>query len=230
MKKVSKIFLLLLIVLVVLTGCSSDNQEKTIQEKNLAELEYLEDHIVLIMNKFIKDEYLDMDTQTQKWDEILNDARKIENAMATTLVDLASLNIDTTEIAKLSTGINNMIIAIENKDETNFIVELNNIYALIPNYLSKYLNDSELIFKKQLKYYAISTYVGFRMGNVELAKNQIAEAETRYSEKMKDVNYVQNNEYNVNKVYILLQELKSAVDSGSQELVRTKYLLLVDEM
>lgn len=230
MKKISKIFLLLLICLLVLTGCSSDNQEKSIEEKNLAELEYLEDNIVLIMNKFIKDEYLDEDIQTQKWDEILNDARKIENGMATTLVDLASLNIDTTEIAKLSTGINNMIIAIENEDETNFIVELNNIYALIPNYLSKYLNDSELIFKKQLKYYAISTYVGFRMGNVELAKSQIAEAETRYSEKMKDVNYVQNNEYNVNKVYILLQELKAAVDSGSQELVRTKYLLLVDEM
>lgn len=230
MKKISKIFLILLICLLVLTGCSSDNQETSIEEKNLAELEYLEDNIVLIMNKFIKDEYLDQDTQTQKWDEILNDARKIENGMATTLVDLASLNIDTTEIAKLSTGINNMIIAIENQDETNFIVELNNIYALIPNYLSKYLNDTELIFKKQLKYYAISTYVGFRMGNVEMAKSQIAEAETRYSEKMKDVNYVQNNEYNVNKVYILIQELKAAVESGSQELVRTKYLLLVDEM
>lgn len=230
MRKFLKFFIIVLFGLIVLTGCSDNEQETSIEEKNLVELEYLEDNIVLIMNKFIKDEYFDVETQSQKWDEILKDARKIENSMATILVDLAVLNIDATEISKLSMGINSMIIAIENQDETNFMVELNNIYALIPNYLSKYLNNQDLIFKKQLKYYAISTYVGFRMGNIELARSQIAEAETRYSEKMKDVNYVQNNEYNVNKIYVLIQELKSAVELNSEELVATKYLLLVEEI
>lgn len=229
MKKLFRIFLVLVCCLVVLTGCSSEEQV-SIEDKNLAELEYLEDNIVLIMNKFVKNEYFDQDTGTQKWEEILADSRKIENGMATTLVDLAMLNIDTEEISKLSTGINNLIIAIEAQDETNLMIELNNIYALIPNYLSKYLKDDELIFKKQLKYYAISTYVGFNMGNIDLANGQISEAETRYSEKMKDVNYVQKNEYNVNKVYVLIQELKNAVSLGSQELVKTKYLLLIDEI
>ena len=230
MKKVFKVFLILLCCLLILTGCSENEDEMSIEEKNLSELEYLEDNIVLIMNKFVQNEYFDEDAGTQKWDDILEDSRKIENAMATTLVDLAMLNIDSAEIAKLSTGINSLIIAIEAQDETNLMVELNNIYALIPNYLSKYLKDDELIFKKQLKYYAISTYVGFSMGNIDLAKGQIAEAETRYSEKMKDVTYVQNNEYNVNKVYVLIQELKAAVDSGSPELVKSKYLLLVEEI
>ena len=229
MKKLFRIFLVLVCCLVVLTGCSSEEQV-SIEDKNLAELEYLEDNIVLIMNKFVKNEYFDQDTGTQKWEEILADSRKIENGMATTLVDLAMLNIDTEEISKLSTGINNLIIAIEAQDETNLMIELNNIYVLIPNYLSKYLKDDELIFKKQLKYYAISTYVGFNMGNIDLANGQISEAETRYSEKMKDVNYVQKNEYNVNKVYVLIQELKNAVSLGSQELVKTKYLLLIDEI
>lgn len=230
MRKVLKIFLILVICLIVLTGCSNKEEKASIEEKNLSELQYLEDNIVLILNKFVQAEYLDEETGTQKWDEILEDARKIENGMATTLVDLAALNIESSEVAKLSTGINNMIIAIENKDETSFIVELNNIYALIPNYLSKYLKDNELVFKKQLKYFAISTYVGFEMGNIELAKGQIAEAEKQYSEKMKDVNYVQKNEYNVNKIYVLIQELKSAVDVGSLELVKTKYVLLVQEI
>lgn len=229
MKKYLKIIGILLICLILLTGCS--NVEKSsIEDKNLSELEYLEDNIILIMNKFIKDEYFDEETKTQKWNEILEDANKIENTMATTLVDLTALNIDTNEIAKLSNGVNNMIIAIENKDETKLIVELNNIYALIPNYLSKYSKDEELIFKKQLKYYTISTYVSFKFGNIDLAKGQISEAEKQYSEKIKDINYVKNNEYNANKIYILIQELKSAVDSNSAELIKNKYLLLIEEI
>lgn len=230
MRKILKTFIILFMCLLVLTGCSVNDEATNVEEKNLAELEYLEDNIVLIMNKYIKNEYFDEENKVQKWDKILEDSRKIENGMATTMVDLAALNIDSAEIAKLSEGINRMIIAIENQDETNFIVELNNIFALIPNYLSKYLKDDELIFKKQLKYYAISTYVGFRMGDIELARSQIAEAESKYSEKMKDVNYVQNNEYNVNKIYVLIQELKGSIETGSEELVKTKYLLLVEEI
>ena len=230
MKKYLKILYILFVCILVLTGCSTNDMNVSVEEKNISELEYIEDNIILMMNKYTKDEYLNQEDGTQKWDEILTDARKIENSTATTLVDLATLNVDSAEVAKLSTGVNNLIIAIENENETNFIVELNNIYALIPNYLSKYLKDDELIFKKQLKYYAISTFVGYKMGNIDLAKSQIAEAEARYSEKMKDVNYVQNNEYNVNKIYVLIQELKSAVETESEELVSTKYLLLIEEI
>ena len=230
MRRIINIFLLLFCLIFILTGCTVNDEQLGIEEKNLAELEYIEDNIILIMNKFVQNEYFDENSETQKWDEMLEDSKKLENAMATTLVDLAMLNIDAEEIAKLSTGINNLILAIEAQDEINLMVELNNIYALIPNYLSKYLKDEQLIFKKQLKYYAISTYVGFTMGNIELAKGQIGEAESKYSEKMKDISYVKNNEYNVNKIYVLIQELKTAIDSNSPELVKTKYLLLIEEI
>lgn len=232
MKKFLKIILVILILaslLVVLTGCS-DTENYSIQDKNLAELEYIETNIISILNKYINNEYFDEDEGVQKWDDIMKDAEKIEGTLATTMTDLAVLNIEAGEISKLSTEVNSLVTAIENKDETNLIVQLNNIYALIPNYLSKYSKDSEKIFKKQLKYYAISTYVAFKMGNIDLAKSQIAEAETRYSEKMQDVNYVKNNEYNINKIYILIQELKGAVDANSLELVRTKYMLLIEEV
>ena len=47
---------------------------------------------------------------------------------------------------------------------------------------------------------------------------------------MQDINYAQNNEYNLNKLYILIQELKRAVEADSRELVRSKYLLLIEEI
>lgn len=247
MRKIISILLILSLFLVVLTGCS--NQEgSSLQDKNVAELEYVEKNIVDILNKLVRDQYAVNEPDetvvnevvedeinfrrppTLDWEKLLNDTKKIENSIPTILVDLAALNIEATEIAKLSDGVNNMIIAIDNEDEKTYLIELNNIYSLIPTYMEKYAGNNEKTFKKRLKYYAISTYIAYADGNLEMAKTQASELERVYSEKMQDMNYVQNNEYNLNKLYILIQELKRAVDSNSSELVKSKYLLIIDEM
>ncbi len=247
MKKIVSILLLLSVFLVFLTGCS--NQESvSLQDKNIAELEYVEKNIVDILNKLVREQYAVEETQekvtneiledeidlrrrpTLNWEKLLNDTKKIENSIPTILVDLTALNIEATEIAKLSDGVNNMIIAIGNEDEKTYLIELNNVYSLIPTYMEKYAGNNEKTFKKKLKYYAISTYIAYSDGNLEMAKTQSGELERVYSEKMQDMNYVQNNEYNLNKLYILIQELKRAVDSNSSELVKSKYLLIIDEI
>ncbi|MCX4303538.1 MAG: hypothetical protein K1W33_08500 [Clostridia bacterium] len=247
MKKFVSILLILSLFLIILTGCS--NQESvSLQDKNIAELEYVEKNIVDILNKLVREQYAVEETQekvtneiledeidlrrrpTLNWEKLLNDTKKIENSIPTILVDLTALNIEATEIAKLSDGVNNMIIAIGNEDEKTYLIELNNVYSLIPTYMEKYAGNNEKTFKKKLKYYAISTYIAYSDGNLEMAKTQSGELERVYSEKMQDMNYVQNNEYNLNKLYILIQELKRAVDSNSSELVKSKYLLIIDEI
>lgn len=247
MKKIISIVLILSLFLVILTGCS--NQESvSLQDKSIAELEYVEKNMVDILNKLVRDQYaVKEDTEkvtndvvddeidlrkrpTLNWEKLLNDTKKIENSIPTILVDLTALNIEATEIAKLSDGVNNMIIAIDNEDEKTYLIELNNVYSLVPTYMEKYAGNNEKTFKKRLKYYAISTYIAYADGNLEMAKTQVSELERVYSEKMQDMNYVQNNEYNLNKLYILIQELKRAVDSNSSELVKSKYLLIIDEM
>ncbi len=247
MKKFVSILLILSLFLIILTGCS--NQESvSLQDKNIAELEYVEKNIVDILNKLVREQYAVEETQekvtneiledeidlrrrpTLNWEKLLNDTKKIENSIPTILVDLTALNIEATEIAKLSDGVNNMIIAIGNEDEKTYLIELNNVYSLIPTYMEKYAGNNEKTFKKKLKYYAISTYIAYSDGNLEMAKTQSGELERVYSEKMQDMNYVQNNEYNLNKLYILIQELKRAVDSNSSELVKSNYLLIIDEI
>ena len=67
-------------------------------------------------------------------------------------------------------------------------------------------------------------------GNLDMARTQVEELDKAYNDKMQDMAYAQNNEYNLNKLYILIQELKRAVEADSRELVRSKYLLLIDEI
>ena len=221
MKRFVSVLLVLCLILISLTGCS--NQESSsLQDKNISELEYIEGKLVKILNEMARDEYLvevgtsdnleentnlatDDSIVTKKidWEKLLKDTKKIESSIATTITDLTALNIEASEIEKLSTGVNNMIIAIEKEDINSYLISLNNVYALIPSYMEKYAGNNEKTFKKKLKYYTISAYIAYNDGNLEMAKTQASELERIYSEKMKEVGYLQNNEYNLNKLYIL---------------------------
>lgn len=228
MRKILSIFLILTLFVFILTGCSTQEKAVSLEDKNIEELRYIEGNLVNILNKLVKDEYVT--DGILDWNKLINDTRKIEDVLAVTLVDLAALNIEAGEISKLSTGIDNMIIAADKKDERSYIIELNNVYALIPTYMEKYSAGQDIAFKKRLKYYTISAYVAYADDNLEMAKTQVNELDRVYAEKMQQLDYVQNNEYNMNKVYILIQELKKAIEADSSELVKSKYLLLIDEI
>lgn len=228
MKKLLSIFLILILCMFTLTGCSNQEEKSTLEDKNIAELEYIEGNLITILNKIVKNEYITDDVFD--WERLLSDTRKIEDILAVTLVDLASLNIEASEISKLTNGIDNMIVAIDKEDQSSYMIELNNVYALIPTYMEKYSSGKESAFKKRLKYYSISAYVAYSDKNLEMAKSQINELDRIYSEKMQNVEYVQENEYNMNKIYILIQEFKKAIEADSSELVKSKYLLIINEI
>ena len=228
MKKLLSIFLILILCMFTLTGCSNQEEKSTLEDKNIAELEYIEGNLITILNKIVKNEYITDDVFD--WERLLSDTRKIEDTLAVTLVDLASLNIEASEISKLTNGIDNMIIAADKRDERGYLIELNNVYALIPTYMEKYSYGKQVAFKKRLKYYIISAYIAYSEDNLEMAKTQVNELDRIYAEKMQQVDYVQENEYNMNKLYVLIQELKKAIEADSSELVKSKYLLIINEI
>lgn len=41
---------------------------------------------------------------------------------------------------------------------------------------------------------------------------------------------MEEHQYNLNKVYLLIEELKKAIETDSVELVKEKYLFLIDEI
>lgn len=72
MKKFVSILLILSLFLIILTGCS--NQESvSLQDKNIAELEYVEKNIVDILNKLVREQYAVEETQEKVTNEILED-------------------------------------------------------------------------------------------------------------------------------------------------------------
>lgn len=246
MKKYIKLIVICGICLIILSGCNN-SKKVSLNDKNLAELDYIEGNIVKILNKYSNNEYIEKLNQEEignesdnsltiteieifKWDKLQEDTKKIEDVLATTMADLTALNVEAGEIEKLSNGINNLTKAIENKDSVQYLTELSNIYSLIPTYLERNLAHNEKTFKIKIKYNVISAYISYLNNDIESSKIKLDELEKSYTDKMKEITYVQENEYNLNKIYILIQEFRRAIESESNELVKSKYMYLIKEI
>ena len=260
MRRIAVFLIIICLCMIILTGCSDDNQY-TMDDKITEEIKYMENKMIGIVNNFALGNYdagkndanignnsngdityenntsenidivagVENNTSKLKYDEILEDTRKIEEASNRMMVDLAIQNVDNGEISRLSDGINNMLTAVSSQDEMTYLVELNNVFSLFSNYEAKISNDSDEIFERRLKYFTISSYISYLVGDKELAKTQVETLEKEYLEKQKGVEYVEEHKYNLNKIFLLIQELKKSIEADSEELVKEKYLLLIDE-
>lgn len=219
--------IILLLLIFTLTGCS-DNTEKNIKDKTNAELTYIEDEIFTIVNKYAKDEYLR--DGNLEWNSIQNDAKKINNVVDTMLLDLSELDIPNEDIVVFTRELGNLIMLISDEDDKMMIDKLNYLYSLIPKYMAKYEDNKNKTSKKELKSTILSSYSFANMEEWTEAKNFIQSTEDKYKGMMNDVDYMKENAYNLNKIYVLIEELKNAISTENVELVKVKYISLIEEV
>lgn len=163
------------------------------------------------------------------WEQMNKEIENIYSFWSVLAIDLNKLNIDNQAIIAFGENVNNVKLAIENKQENMLLESLANLYSYIPRYMSSYSEDSFEIAKKNIKYYIISGSVFAKSERWDDCLVQIEMAESEYLKLMNNVNYVNKNSYNVNKIYILLEELKNSISYKSQNVFLLKYKALIQE-
>lgn len=227
--KITGICIVIIISLFLFTGCNINSDEaKTIDEKINEEVGYIEDEILTLVNRYAKKEYIT--DNTINWEDIAKDCDKINGSIDTIVLDLSETKLSNDEIVTFSNEINNLNIAISNKDESAFIQSCNYLYSLIPGYFEKISDDKNKIDLMKLKSIVISSFVQSNSSDWEGAKTTIGLAETKYKEMMDNIDYMQEYSYNLNKVYILIQELKNAINLEEKDLTRIKYINFIEKI
>jgi len=226
MRKIFKLSVIILVLVTVLVGCSDNTVD--IKDKTNAELTYIEDEIFTIVNKYAKDEYLK--DGVVEWVNIQNDVKKIDGAIGTILLDLSELNISDEDILMFTRELSNLIIITSNQNERMMVDKLNYLYSLVPKYMASYEDNKNKVSKKELKSIILSSYNLSNVGNWEEAKTIIQYAEDKYKIMMNDIEYMKENSYNLNKIYILIEELKNAINTENINLVKLKYIKLIEEL
>ena len=229
LNKFLKYILFIIFCLFCMTGCSLNNEDKTIQDKTNEEIKNLEEEIFTVVNKYTKGEYQSEDKI--KWQDVNDDAQKINDVLDTIMLDLSEVNISNEELITLRNEINNILIAISNEDEKVFLDKISYVYSLLPTYLEKYEgNDKNKVNIMKLKSLVLSSFSFCNSLEWEDAKSTVISAENKYKEMMDDVDFMKEHSYNLNKIYILLEEFKNAVNLEELELSKQKYISFIEKI
>ncbi len=227
------------LILLTCTGCSlKKTEENKSKDKTLAEVNYIEDSLIKIINKYAKGEYSKEETvqngtetvTTIDWDSMLKDEKDLLESLDTVILDLSELDIKNEDVIKLSSEINNLIILTTEENISGVLYKIRDIYSLIPEYMKTFENDTDLINKKNIKRLVISCYSLVVDGKWEEAKTEALNLETKYKEMMNDLKYAENNSYNLNNIYVLVEEFKNSIGLENIELISLKYITLIEKI
>lgn len=223
------IYLLIFGILLIFSGCDINKEEKkTIDDKIAEEISFIEDEILTLINRYAKKEYIE--GEELNWDNIASDCNKINNSVDTIVLDLSEGNLSNDEIVKFSNEVNNLNVFIANKDESGFIQSCSTLYTILSDNFEKISDNKNKVNFMKLKAIVISSFVQSNLTNWDEAKNNINLAESKYKEMMDDIDYMQEYSYNLNKVYILIEELKTVIDSEEKDLARIKYINFIEKV
>lgn len=216
--------IILIICLVLLTGCSENkSEEELMQEKILSELNFIENSTISILEKYLEGDY-NVDGQIS-WQNISNDFKEIANSSSVIILDLTSKQIEYEKIMEIETRINDVNLAIENNLEPSFLEALKNLYSLIPDYLSIiYSEDNFIVLEKRVKEYLMESLYYSMIDDYSSSLLYLEEAEKIYGNLMNNTDFLNENSYKTNRVYISIQEMKLAIQNQQKESVVLKYI------
>ena len=222
-------FFILILILFVLTGCELNKEhDNTIEEKIKEEISYIEDKILTFFSMYAKDEYGEI--EDLNWDLIEENVVELNGVLDTVILDMSEVDISNENIINFKDGVNRLSIAASNKDINVIFEEYRALYALLPIYAEKSYTSKNEVKQLELKSLVISSYVYANLLDWENAKNSINSAETKYREMMDDVDYMKEYSYNLNKVFVLISEMRNAIEMEEVELAKIKYVNFIEKI
>ena len=245
--------ILLTVLLITLTGCtiSASTDNELLSDKIFEELTYLENNIYDIVFKFANDDYIVnekisnelveenennenvvIDIKVYDFDKVRDDLKRVNNALDVTLVDLAEKSIERNEVLSLSNKTNELYM---NLDEENINIVLNDLNELekviIKNYESNFDKNNNEVKLKKIKAEVLNIFVLSQIYEDKiLAKERIGEVLSVLENEVKNEEFIKENTYLVNNLYLNVSELKTAIDLENDNLIRLKYMEVVKSL
>ncbi len=202
---------------------NSDNEE---ENNNSNE----EDSTSIIASQMSPNTILNPVTTQIDWAGIKNEIENIYYAWNTILLDLYELNINKDDIIKFSEDLDQTTQNIKNEDKLNSTHALANLYSYLPKYIQIISQDTSKINLYKTKSFIINAYALIENGKWNMAKDEINKAGEAFSVVMADASFIGTNSYQINKSYVMLNELKNSVSLEDREIFYIKYRNLLEEI
>lgn len=164
------------------------------------------------------------------WTYIQSELEKIINSWSVITIDLKSININNDNILAFNSNADTALKYIQAKDKANSLINLANLYSLIPEYKSEYSNDSKKIEIAYIKSDFLSSYALLESGQWDRIYALLSDADKRTSTLINSNNTDMSSNQNIQKSYILLKEFIKSANDKDVNLCYMKFYYLIEEL
>lgn len=209
-------------------GNSSGNTSENEQEKTTNKQYQLKEEGILTKNQDIN------------WSQIKNDVEKIYTVLYSTTIDLYQVVENKDEITNFNKEYDNLTKAVKEEDKKETLKRLSAVYEFLPKFVENCAGQEKDKVVIKTKNYIFKAYSILEeeqwqniLDNINSAQQEFMKIASNVNnkEKQDEIILKQNgNKYNIDKSYIMINELKNAVDLKDKQIFLIKYKNLLEEL
>lgn len=184
----------------------------------------------IIASQMSPNTILNPTTDTIDWAGLKNEMENMYEAWDTILLDLYQLNINSDEILGFSATLDKATTYIKNEDKANSLLAVADLYSYLPKYLETISQETAKKNISKTKSFIINAYSLVEIGDWNEIRGEVAKADEAFRLVTTDANFVSSHSYQVNKSYVLLNELKNSLALEDKEIFYIKYRNLLEEI
>ena len=225
-KRIYEVVLCVIILLsiFILAGCGADNSKELLKEKIDSEMNYYENVILMIVKKYMANDYLNDSDSAIDWNLIKNDFNDLNIETNVVITDFSAQNFSNADILKFEERMNQVNIAISEENENGMLLALANLYSIIPEYRGRYLGYNSEVTIRKIRLFNLYSIISCIQGDFLTADEMCVQSEREHINLTNDIEYIKENGYYANRIYVVLQEYKNSLKEENLELSIIKYL------
>ncbi len=164
------------------------------------------------------------------WTSCKNESELIYTSISTITLDLYRLNVSQEDILNFNKDLDTLTVSLEEENKQLTLDNLVKIYEYIPKFAQTVVDDTLYKTVLETKLNIFRGYAKLDNGDWTGISTNIVDAINAYATLLTNTEIDANKQTSVNKGYVMLNELKNAVDTQNTSVFLIKYKNLLEEI
>lgn len=165
------------------------------------------------------------------WKTIKNDVEDIYTSLYPMTLDLYQTSTNQQDIVNFNKEYDNLVKAIKDENKEDSLKELSILYDYLPRFVENCADDEKVKTVIKTKNYIFKAYSVLDKEDWNTISDNINSATQEFTKLVTNTNNQESrNQYNINKIYVMINELQNAVALKDKEVFLIKYKNLLEEL
>lgn len=239
------LFAVIIVILSIFLVKNKNNDKNKDNDKVVSEIKYMDNKLMTLLNNMNnislegynisvrktsinKEKRILTNDNEINWEEIKNEVEILYTTIPTMTLDFYNSNINQQEILGFNKELDELTIAIKEENKEQTLIKLANLYRYLPVFISNFSENSEYVNLIEAKSNVFNSYVFVNLDNWSEATNYINKAIDSYSPVLNNLKE-NSNQYDNQKIYVILNELKSTTNLKDKNVFLIKYRNFLEE-